>query len=550
MVVFGEEEGGGGASPGDGGNGGVLVTGPTTVSEGGFTTDSTMMTTGTQMGGPNLIEVASYDDVTDPDVPLEAEVIANTLGITAVANTPTDFSEIDLARLTSPSGSVVIDDILPSNQADFLWYGSVAAATPQVSHPETFPLALGKWTFNFRSTTPANVQMWRRDTVDGAFHGGVLDVNLFLPENLIADVDLFDALAEAYTDWGGIELGQVTIYPLSDDFLIVDDQNVFDLVSQTSVVTNRPALNIMGTASIEGQFSGAAGFALGLPGISILHGTTSSAVVWMVLNDSFFDPIILRHEAGHFGGLFHTSEFQPPLVDPLTDTPECEDANLFDACPDYDYIMFPSGGSGVAKFSDLEARVLQGSTIYRGIYAPGEQPMPPYGAPVESDDSGFDQNGVWHVPSEIIEAAKQRVRARRAAGARHNNLQDDWAGHTSNAAAAHLAGIGCSARDYYGQLSRLAVEDLDAFVDILEDDSAPSYVRARAARAIASATRTSERAMRALETAARDTSAPGLVRRASLQTLSALGDERAIGAAMDLELDADPLVRRAAVAIQ
>jgi hypothetical protein len=86
----------------------------------------------------------------------------------------------------------------------------------------------------------------------------------------------------------------------------------------------------------------------------------------------------LRHEAGHFAGLFHTSEFAPGYGDPLSDTPQCDDpATLLETCPDFGNAMFPGGLSTPGTLSPLQVRVVQASALYRGVYAPGEEPMEP-----------------------------------------------------------------------------------------------------------------------------------------------------------------------------
>lgn len=67
--------------------------------------------------------------------------------------------------------------------------------------------------------------------------------------------------------------------------------------------------------------------------------------------------------AGHFAGLFHTSEFAPGYGDPLSDTPQCDDpATLLQACPDFGNAMFPGGLSTPGTLSPLQVRVVQLAT--------------------------------------------------------------------------------------------------------------------------------------------------------------------------------------------
>jgi hypothetical protein len=138
--------GGEGGDVGDGGRGGSGGA-PTT------TTATTTTTTTTTGGGPNLELVDEVEISGESDVVVTVQ--PGTLGITTVSTTKADpFAEIYMTRLTAPSGAVVVDGSLPSNGWYWASYGILGAATPQVSHPETFPLAPGSWTFHFSSATP------------------------------------------------------------------------------------------------------------------------------------------------------------------------------------------------------------------------------------------------------------------------------------------------------------------------------------------------------------------------------------------------------------
>jgi hypothetical protein len=87
----------------------------------------------------------------------------------------------------------------------------------------------------------------------------------------------------------------------------------------------------------------AKGFSMGLPGP--LDADRSNAVV-LVGTHSFIDisgniavpglAVTVAHEGGHFLGLYHTTEEDHSLSDPIPDTPTCNN----DGCPDQDNIMF------------------------------------------------------------------------------------------------------------------------------------------------------------------------------------------------------------------
>ncbi len=546
-MVFIEDdgEGGAGASSSNGGNGGAP--GVTVSNSSVSSTSSTVTTVGVGGGGPGLVEEVVQEGVTGGTIALDA--LPDTLGITALATADDPFAEISFPSVTAPSGSVVVSGVVPSNTYEWLWYGALGIETPQIEHPETFPLAQGPWTFGFESSSPMRVGLWRRSTIDGQFHGGVLDVNVYSPEGLISENDTLDKLAIAFDDWGGIELGNVAFYTVPEEFFVVNDDNLFLYLDETKVAQTRPALNLMATALIEGSLEGAAGFSVGIPGVGMWHGTNSSGVFWMPSGEDY-DPIIMRHEAGHFGGLFHTTEFVPGFGDPLSDTPQCADIKgLGQSCPDWNYIMHPAGGSGAGLISQQEARVLQGGSLYRGVYAPGEQPMVPYGPPLD----GSEVQGK-RASARDLEQARANANAR----GRHPIQHGTWAARVSPAIAMSLAGVGCplgSGADYFTELASMGLAGAKGRVTLLaiaQDDTAPPFVQRRALLLLGRLLEAEPDAASelALEAITRDPSRAELTRQGALRALERASIVDAQRLALDLRDDADLLVRRTARALQ
>lgn len=522
---------------GDGGAGGASETTVSTTKATATTTVSTAQTssstvsTGTGPSGENLVELPQGTGLPGGTFTVQAE--PGTLGLTFVARSPGPFSEIQITRHAAPSGATVIGSSVPSNGYQFLWYGTIAASTPQVSHPETFPLAQGPWSWDVQTDSNITATIWRRQTNDGAFHGGVLDVNVFIPDAFVGQEQVLENIGLAYGDWAGITVGDVRFFEVGGQYLSVDENNVFDYLGETAVVPTRPSLNLLLTASIEGQFSGAAGFSLGAPGAPTEPGSTMSGVVWMWTADPFFDPIILRHEAGHYGGLFHTSEFEAGLGDSLDDTPLCSDVlGIGPSCPDYDFIMFPTGGSGAGIFSDLQQRVLHGSALYRGSFAQGEPPMPPL----------FTQGG--EDQAEIQAAPRLHPRAPSTSAA-HAGA---WRDRVVPEVAVHLAGIGCpngSPLDYYETLGAAGGADLGAMIDIATDPGAPAYVRRRAIGMAARLAPSSLEVQALLGAIAEDENEPSMLRAGALRSLADVAPDRARATASMLAVDADPIVDQA-----
>jgi hypothetical protein len=271
----------------------------------------------------------------------------------------------------------------------------------------------------------------------------------------------------------------------------------------------------------------------------------------MLYFDGFFDGIILKHEAGHFAGLWHTSEFSPGLVDPLDDTPPCEDVNSqFEGCPDYDYIMFPTGGSGEGFLSPRQSAVIHGSAIYRGSYAAGEAPMPPYGPPLPQGKKASVSD---------LDAARARASTLRTQRSMADQI-GSWANTVPVGVAHHLAGIGCpegadasAMGGYFAQLNELGATNASVMLDIATDESAPAHVRRRAigmAARLVEGGATAPGMNAAFEALALDADGARLVRSAALRGLARVSasDARRVAGALEHELD--PVIARAVKSVR
>lgn len=122
-------------------------------------------------------------------------------------------------------------------------------------------------------------------------------------------------------------------------FAVIDSRaELQDLFASTRAATG-PVLNILLVRGISGSagLENAIGIAGAIGGPAGVHGTVSSGVVagWeSTLGRTDLLPATLAHECGHYLGLWHTRESQPPCtsatqqmcslfggVDPITDTP-------------------------------------------------------------------------------------------------------------------------------------------------------------------------------------------------------------------------------------
>jgi hypothetical protein len=141
----------------------------------------------------------------------------------------------------------------------------------------------------------------------------------------------------------------------------------------------RPALDVFLIASGTTLL----GMAGGIPGAMTMHGTRSSGVVIGLddletgIDGGFFGagypPVLLAHEIGHFLGLFHTSEADGTVIEPLDDTPACEasrdengDGVLEPSeCGGFgaENVMFWGVQTSAATFSPSQRDVLRGAAV-------------------------------------------------------------------------------------------------------------------------------------------------------------------------------------------
>jgi len=524
---------------------------------GGTPTTSTTTTTGiggaggTGGAGGSGVATLSETDLGpfSPGMSSDFDVPDDTLGFSVIVRPADPFGQLGVESLVAPSGQAVIADyIIPPTDWMFAWYGMTVAAVPQSDAPPSMPDVMsGPWTVGVNDPTGANqtgdVSLWLRRTVDGQFHGGELDVNVFVAGGVTSKDYLVEMLLTSYDGYAGLHLGQVTFYDLPPQYAVISGSLQFlEALEQTAAAERRPALNILAIADLAGELENAAGVAAGIPGQGVQHGSHSSGVVMEVFNDYFSDSVIMEHEGGHLGGLFHTSEIAPPAHDPLGDTGYCTDVEgQLESCPDFDNIMFPFG-SEAKQMTPMQERVLQGSLLYRGIYAEGLAPEPP----LPPNASVKASAGV---------AALQPVRvvdlSARSRGARRPQPQAPsraWAAGLPRGAAEVLSGVWCRGQglgvDHHELLRRAGGDDPVQLLMIGADASAPVHVRKRALAAAGRAAPPPE-VVAALADIAETREAPRQVRIGALRGLEAAGGPEAAAVAQRLG-GADPILAEVA----
>jgi hypothetical protein len=542
--VFVDPEGAG-QGGGGGGFGGGLV-GSTSMASTTSATSTTTTTTSTTTsssgvgGGPpdeTLVQVPLGN------IPLGTgfsfDVPPTAIGFTLVANVPGDPTSplaIGVDKLLAPDGVSIVEGYSLGPQNQLFFYannGIIAAAVPQSDDAEAMPVQSGTWQarigdFGAGGPTSADVSLWLRQTADGLFHGGALDVNVFLVNGVATQGQITSLLTQAYTNYAGLELGAVQFFDLPDSFAVIDESNFQQAFHQTSVASNKPALNVLYVAAFAGDFQGAGGVSSGLPGVPVMHGTNESGVVAMFFADAI-DTIVLRHEGGHFGGLFHTSEFEPGMGDFLADTPLCPNAEvILGNCPDAGNVMFPAAGFGLA-LSPMQQRVLQGSALYRGVFQAGDSPSPP-----PADEVGWlgGPRAARPVAAAPVNRAWASGLPRGAAAALTGHVCARGPGGAPQATAASFAALS-------------GVGDA-ALLGVARDRGAPNYARARAIAALGARGTSGSAVWKALSDLAASDSEPAPVRVSAIQAIASGPGASRAGLLSRLGSGTTPLITKVA----
>lgn len=380
-----------------------------------------------------------------PGFPTNFPIPDRTLGLTTLSESSTSFG-IGIASLKPPAQSSVIFNFAIPGQAfdNFVGIGALSGANPQSDLPQAFPIAEGSWQLRLAADEgldSVRSRVFVRRTLDGNFHGGVLDVHVLIAPGSGASQsymngvlsDLFD---DYYEPLLGISQGTVTFGTLPSSATFVTSHNAYrSLLATSSTSASAPAINLFVVGEFQGDLQGALGVAGGIPGSPMVHGTPTSGVAYTPTGDQGYDASVLAHEIGHLGGLFHTSEYQLSAFDPLGDTPQCNNIQNMDPnnCPDVTNVMFPIAYGGY-QLSASQVRVLRGSALYRGILESGGQASPPLHPVVAPSSPSFEPSAfnlpATHAP--VLSASATRL---------ERVLYGHWCGTSGDVGATVLANL-------------------------------------------------------------------------------------------------------------
>jgi hypothetical protein len=339
--------------------------------------------------------VVDLGDVTDGQT-VTLDVPPDAIGFDVVV---TSAGALGIERIASPAGAVVHDRFTPKNGGlanGEAVRGVASVSVPQNDLPESV-LVPGGWKITFGGQgTAAHARARIQTTGDGRFHGGALDLHLYVPAGLTisdpsplhvvsaktaaADVDVarrvdtfFSALHQSFA----IDRGKVVFHEAPSRFVAVNDDATY--YAGTAISTGQPedyALHVLLTNDLyHGDY---VGYSPGLPGTVSVTGTPYSGLVVALYDGgegAIGDGHSWLHEMGHFVGLFHTTEPDGTTFDPLSDTPKCPGTRT-PSCADADNLMIPGAwpaGDKLPLVTKGQQTVFRASPIYRS-YGPDHVP--------------------------------------------------------------------------------------------------------------------------------------------------------------------------------
>jgi hypothetical protein len=337
----------------------------------------------------SLLHIGLGTVASDSDI--EVEIPDNAIGFHVIVQSSAGGA-VGIRSITGPNGELLATDYVPDQApAPMLQVpdGIATATIPQSSHPAAIPVSAGTWTLQFSGAGTLTASVFVRLAADGEFHGGTLDLTVYIPEGLtISDPDpehvvsaasaatdnavaaRIDSFFATLEELFGIGRGAVRFVGIDAEFRSIAYDQLGAVLENTS--GNGPTgAHVVFLNELTFQGSPLWGTSSGLPGTATSTGHSRSGVALDISLGfgAIADGKTMVHELGHFAGLFHTTDPSGVYPDTLSDTPTCVNTANVLSCPDRNNIMFfafwgASGGVDI-QTSEHQRRIMHASPLYR-----------------------------------------------------------------------------------------------------------------------------------------------------------------------------------------
>lgn len=365
------------------------------------TDPATANAAGNAVATSSVIDLGKKPSGTELSFEIEAGALGFEIVVDAAAGPD---AAIGVAELIDPTGAVVIADLAHSPHrpvgagVSSLVYPAIGDAAPRTVPAGTWKVKLGGDSSDPKSGKGGPVTPWSGDihgvvfvqsAVSGAFGGGTLDLDLYIPPGLDAGDGAIDATSapndaalKARIDQMfalesslyGIGRGEVRYHAVAASVASIAGYDAIDAANRLATAHgDRPSAQVVLTNKLEPDGAGSgeiSGITNCLPGAVGVPGTPCSAVIVALRLSVYEDAVTIVHELGHFIGLEHTTEFDDEAFDQLSDTPECTNMSksAMSSCPDLSNLMFPTSIAQTERHvvvSPTQARIMHASPLYR-----------------------------------------------------------------------------------------------------------------------------------------------------------------------------------------
>jgi len=269
------------------------------------------------------------------------------LSVTIVANPQSGGSKVVLTKLDAPSGATIYDYSDPLS-TEFVTItlnaGPFAALFP---NSPRLGLSTGSWHFQLGAkpeTTVGLKALVKRGS--GLYQGGSLPLVLWFTQqgymsasSAESDADMQLAIGRFQQIYQaiGISVGPVLYQDVPGDLAtklaVIQGDADLEALFAVANASSEPGLHFFFVDSFAADDSGYStlGQSGGIPGPpafpGLPRGGVAVALAFLSENPKRFAST-MAHEAGHYLGLFHTTEQNGQSFDPLADTPECQSSAL------------------------------------------------------------------------------------------------------------------------------------------------------------------------------------------------------------------------------